>query len=75
MSASKPFWPLQARGVKLGNPGCGHSEIKQVGNKQAVTAVRENAQHRAANLPAIVDDLRSQGFTSVWAIAAQLTAS
>jgi len=31
-----------------------------------------DAQHRAANLRAIVDDLRSQGFTSVRAIAGQL---
>ena len=46
---------------------------KQVGNKQAVAAVKANAaDHRAANLPTIVDDLRGQGFTSVRAIAAQL---
>jgi hypothetical protein len=37
-----------------------------------VAAVRANAEHRAANLRIIVDDLRSQGFTSVRAIAAQL---
>jgi fructoselysine-6-P-deglycase FrlB-like protein len=43
-----------------------------VGNKQAVAAVKANAEHRAANLRAIVDDLRSQGFTSVRAIATQL---
>jgi hypothetical protein len=45
-----------------------------VGNKQAVTAVKANAERRAANLRAIVDDLRSQGFSSVRAIAAQLNA-
>jgi hypothetical protein len=43
-----------------------------VGNKQAVTAVKANAERREANLRAIVDDLRSQGFTSVRAIAAHL---
>jgi hypothetical protein len=45
---------------------------KEVGNKQAVAAVKANAERRAANLRAIVDDLRSQGFTSVRTIAAQL---
>jgi hypothetical protein len=59
--------------VKLGNPnGARALKGKQVGNKQAVAAVKANAGHRAANLRAIVDDLRSQGFTSVRAIATQL---
>jgi DNA invertase Pin-like site-specific DNA recombinase len=63
----------KARGVKLGNPnGARALKGKQVGNKQAVAAVRANAQHRATNLRAIVDDLRSQGFTSVRTIATQL---
>jgi hypothetical protein len=63
----------KARGVKLGNPnGARALRGRQVGNKQAVAAVRANAGHRAANLRAIVDDLRSHGFTSVRAIAAQL---
>jgi DNA invertase Pin-like site-specific DNA recombinase len=63
----------KVRGVKLGNPnGARALRGKQVGNKQAVAAVRANAEHRAANLRAIVDDLRSQGFTSVRTIAAQL---
>jgi hypothetical protein len=42
-----------------------------LGNKQAVAAVRANAEHRAADLRAIVDDLRTQGFTSIRAIAAE----
>jgi DNA invertase Pin-like site-specific DNA recombinase len=63
----------KARGVKLGNPnGARALRGKQVGNKKAVAAVKANAEHRAANLRTIVDDLRSQGFTSVRAIAAQL---
>ena len=63
----------KARGVKLGNPnGSRALKGKQIGNKQAVGAVKANAEQRAANLRAIVDDLRSQGFTSVRAIAAQL---
>jgi len=35
-------------------------------------AVKANAEHRAENLRAIVDNLRSQGFTSVRTIASQL---
>jgi DNA invertase Pin-like site-specific DNA recombinase len=63
----------KARGVKLGNPnGTRALRGKQVGNKQAVAAVKANAKHRATNLWAIVDDLRSQGITSVRAVAAQL---
>jgi len=63
----------KARGVKLGNPnGARALRGKQVGNKQAVGAVRANAEQRANNLRAIVDDLRSQGITSVRSVAAQL---
>ena len=59
--------------MTLGNPnGARALKGKQVGNKQAVATVMANAKHRAANLRAIVDDLRSQGFTSVRTIAAQL---
>jgi DNA invertase Pin-like site-specific DNA recombinase len=39
----------KARGVKLGNPnGARALTGKQVGNKEAVAAVKENAEHRAA---------------------------
>jgi DNA invertase Pin-like site-specific DNA recombinase len=63
----------RARGVKLRSPnGARALRGKQVGNKQAVAAVRANAEDRAANLRSIVDDLRSQGITSVRTIAAQL---
>jgi DNA invertase Pin-like site-specific DNA recombinase len=63
----------KVRGVKLGNPnGARALKGKQVGNKQAVAVVKANAEHRAANLQAIVEILRSQGFTSVRAIATQL---
>jgi hypothetical protein len=59
--------------VKLGNPnGARALRGKQVGNQQALAAVKASAAHRAANLKAIMDDLRSQGITSVRAIAAQL---
>jgi hypothetical protein len=47
--------------------------LAQVGNKQAVAAVKANAERRAANLRAIVDDLRSQGIASVRTIAAALS--
>jgi DNA invertase Pin-like site-specific DNA recombinase len=63
----------KARGVKLGNPnGARALRGKQVGNKQAVAAVKANAEYRAANLRAIVDDLRAQGTISVRAVAAEL---
>jgi DNA invertase Pin-like site-specific DNA recombinase len=63
----------KARGVKLGNPNDARAlKGKQVGNKQAVAAVRAKAEQRAGNLRAIVDDLRSQGITSVRSVAAQL---
>jgi hypothetical protein len=59
--------------VKLGNPnGARALRGKQAGNKQAVAAVTANAERRATNLRAIVDDLRSQGIISVRAIAAEL---
>jgi len=55
--------------VKLGNPnGARALSGKQIGNQQALAAIKANAAHRAANLRAIVDDLRIQGFTSVRAI-------
>src|ERR1700744_5173924 len=63
----------KARGVKLGNPnGARALKGKQVGNAQAVAAVKANAEQRASNLRAIVDDLRSQGVASVRNIAAEL---
>ena len=65
----------KARGVKLGNPnGARALKGKQVGNRQAVVAVKTNAQHRASNLKGIIDDLHSQGIKSVRAIAAELNA-
>ena len=63
----------KARGVKLGNPnGARALRGKQLGNKHAVAAVKANAAHRAANLQAIVDDIRSLGITSVRSVAAEL---
>jgi DNA invertase Pin-like site-specific DNA recombinase len=63
----------KARGVKLGNPnGARALRGKQIGNHQPLAAVKANAAHRAANLRAIVDDLRTLGVTSVRAIAAEL---
>jgi hypothetical protein len=39
----------KARGIKLGNPnGARALRGKHVGNKQAVAAVKANAEHRAA---------------------------
>jgi len=65
----------KARGVKLGNPnGARALRGKQVGNKQAVAAVKANAERRAVNLKGIVDDLRAQGVTSVRTLAVELNA-
>jgi DNA invertase Pin-like site-specific DNA recombinase len=65
----------KARGVKLGNPnGARALRGKQTGNAHAVAAVKANAERRAGNLVAIVNDIRSQGLTSVRAIAAELNA-
>jgi DNA invertase Pin-like site-specific DNA recombinase len=65
----------KARGVKLGNPnGARALKGKQVGNKQAVVAVKANAERHAANLRAIIDDLCAQGIKSVRTIAAELNA-
>jgi DNA invertase Pin-like site-specific DNA recombinase len=65
----------KARGVKLGNPnGARALRGKQTGNKEALAAVKANAEHRAENLRDIVDDLRAQGISSVRAIAAELNA-
>lgn len=65
----------KARGVKLGNPnGARALKGKQVGNKQAVAAVKANANYRASNLASIVDDIRTKGITSVRAVAKELNA-
>jgi DNA invertase Pin-like site-specific DNA recombinase len=65
----------KARGVKLGNPnGARALRGKQVGNKQAVAALKANAEHRAANLRTIVDDMRSKDIVSVRAFADELNA-
>jgi DNA invertase Pin-like site-specific DNA recombinase len=63
----------KARGVKLGNPnGARALRGKQVGNKQAVAAVKANAEHRAVNLQAIIEDIRDHGITSIRDIAEEL---
>jgi DNA invertase Pin-like site-specific DNA recombinase len=65
----------KARGVKLGNPnGARALRGNQVGNKQAMAAVKANAGSRAANLAGIVDDLRAKGVTSIRAMATGLNA-
>jgi hypothetical protein len=59
--------------VKLCNPnGARALKGKQVGNAHAVAAVKANAEHRAADLQAIVGDLRAQGITSLRVVAAAL---
>jgi len=63
----------KARGVKLGNPnGARALRGKQVGNSEAVSAIKLRAQEHASNLRSIVDDVRAQGITSVRKIAEEL---
>lgn len=63
----------KARGVKLGNPnGARALRGKQTGNAEAVAAIKLKAQAHAENLQAIVEDVRSQGITSIRKIAEEL---
>ena len=63
----------KARGVKLGNPnGARALKGKQIGNKDAVAKIKANAAQRAADLRAIVDDIRRSGITSMRGIADEL---
>jgi DNA invertase Pin-like site-specific DNA recombinase len=63
----------KARGVKLGNPnGARALRGRQVGNKEAVAAIKQKAQEHASNLRAIVEDIRAQGITSIRRIAEEL---
>ena len=63
----------KARGVKLGNPnGARALRGKQVGNSEAVAAIKLKAQDHATNLRSILDDVRAQGITSVRKIAEAL---
>jgi DNA invertase Pin-like site-specific DNA recombinase len=63
----------KARGVKLGNPnGARALRGKQTGNAEAVAAIKLKAQAHAANLQSIVEDVRSQGVTSIRKIADEL---
>ena len=58
--------------MKLGNPnGARALRGKQVGNKEAVAAIKSRAQEHATNL-SIVDDVRAQGITSIRKIAEEL---
>jgi len=60
------------RGIKLGNPH-GAVYLKGLGNKAAVTQIKQQAQSRAEDLKEIIEDIREQGITSVRGIAAELT--
>jgi hypothetical protein len=59
--------------VKLGNPnGARALRGKQSGNTEAVAAIRLKAQEHAENLRSILDDIRSDGTTSVRQITEEL---
>ena len=63
----------KARGVKLGNPnGARALRGKQVGNKEAVAAIKLKAQEHATNLRSILEEIRSQGVTSIRKMAEEL---
>lgn len=65
----------KARGVKLGNPnGARALRGKQIGNKQAVAALKAHADQRASNIAGVIDELRQRGITTVRAISAELNA-
>jgi DNA invertase Pin-like site-specific DNA recombinase len=65
----------KARGTKLGNPN-GAAALRRAdkGNSAAVAAVKARADQQAHRLAEIVDHLRSEGATSLGAIAAALNA-
>ena len=51
--------------MKLGNPnGARALRGKQVGNKEAVAAIKLKAQEHATNLRSILDDIRGEGITT-----------
>jgi DNA invertase Pin-like site-specific DNA recombinase len=63
----------KARGVKLGNPNGARALIgKQVGNMEAVAKLKATATQRAADLKAIVDDIKRSGITTTRGIAEEL---
>jgi DNA invertase Pin-like site-specific DNA recombinase len=60
---------------RLGNPnGARALKGKQVGNAEAVAKLKATAAQRAADLKAIVDDIKRSGITSVRGIAEELYA-
>jgi DNA invertase Pin-like site-specific DNA recombinase len=65
----------KARGVKLGNPN-GAESLRRAGKGGAAlrTAVSANAAAFAADLAPVVADIQAAGYTSLRAIAAELTA-
>ncbi|WP_150306033.1 recombinase family protein [Pseudomonas saliphila] len=60
----------KARGVKLGNPN-GAAALRKAdkGNGAAVTAIKAGADEHALNLAPVLEALRSEGLTSLGAIA------
>lgn len=65
----------KARGVKLGNPN-GAASLRRAGNGGAAlrAVVSANAAAFAADLVPVLEDIQSAGYTSLRAVAAELTA-
>lgn len=63
----------KARGQKLGNPN-GAASIRRAskGNVAGVAAIKAGAASRAENLRPVIDDMRSQGITSLEKLASAL---
>jgi DNA invertase Pin-like site-specific DNA recombinase len=61
----------KARGVKLGNPN-GAAHLRGLGNAKAVEAVKVNAQRRAMDVLATIEDLKASGITSARQLAKAL---
>lgn len=63
----------KARGQKLGNPN-GAASLRRAGkgNVDGVAAIKAGASARAENLRPVVDDMRSQGITSLEKLARAL---
>lgn len=61
----------RARGVRLGNPN-GAKALSGLGNGPAVEALRAAARERAENVLPVIEAIRTEGVTSLRAIAAEL---
>jgi DNA invertase Pin-like site-specific DNA recombinase len=63
----------KARGVRLGNPhGLEVLQSAGKGTAAALAAIKTNADHHAANISPIIDELQAEGISSLEALASAL---